>query len=166
MHRPTRRPPLDAAPLFLLLALTALTPAAAQTVNGCSFDTATDWFDATPAERQIDFVCCSYTPACVKIEAGETVTFSGAFSSHPLRPGFTEGGPPAADPGSPILATSAGSTPVTFTFAEAGVDPFYCNNHFNLTSMYGAVFVVLFADGFENPAGVCDWDDAQPQGCP
>lgn len=162
MNRPTRRPPLATAPLLLLL---ATAPATAQTVNGCSFDTATDWFDATAAERTISFACCAFSPPCVRIEAGDTVKFAGAFLSHPLAAGFTEGGPPVADPGSPIVTTSSG-TEATFTFAAAGVDPFYCQNHFSFTSMYGTVFVALFADGFENPAGICDWSATEPPGCP
>jgi plastocyanin len=151
------------APIALLL----LAPAAAagQTVNGCSFATATDWFDADAAARTIDFASFSYSPPCVKVEAGDTVKFAGAFGSHPLRAGFTEGGTPVADPGSPILDTSAG-TQATFTFTEAGVDPYYCDNHFATFSMYGAVFVALFADGFENAAGLCDWDVVAPDGCP
>ncbi len=32
--------------------------------------------------------------------------------------------------------------------------------------MYGAVFVAIFADGFENAAGLCDWSDVAPHGCP
>ena len=159
--RSNRRPGLAA----LLLSLLAAAPAAAQTINGCSFATATDWFDATAAERTISFTCCSYSPPCVKVEAGDTVKFSGTFVSHPLRSGFTEGGAPDPDPGSPILDTSSGAE-ATFTFAEAGVDPFYCANHFSFASMYGAVFVAIFADGFENPAGLCDWSDVAPQGCP
>ena len=153
-----------------LLAALCLSPllaaaAAAQTVNGCSFATATDWFDATDEERTISFTCCQYSPPCVKIEAGDTVKFSGAFTTHPLRAGYTEGGTPAPDPGSPIAATSAG-TQATFAFAQAGVDPFYCDNHYSFASMYGTVFVALFADGFENPAGLCDWSVVVPQGCP
>ncbi len=161
---PRRTATATTIPAALLLLLAA-GPAPAQTVNGCSFAAATDWFDATAAEREITFTCCSYSPPCVRIEAGDTVKFSGGFSGHPLAAGSTEGGPPAADPGSPILATGAG-TQATFTFAEAGVDPYYCTNHFATTSMYGAVFVALFADGFENPAGLCDWDDVAPDGCP
>lgn len=161
MIRPHRRPGLAA----LLLPLLAAASAGAQTVNGCTFDGATDWFDATAAERTITFTCCQYSPPCVKVEAGDTVKFAGGFLSHPLSPGFTEGGAPAADPGSPILATGSG-TEATFAFSAPGVDPFYCENHFSFSSMYGAVFVAIFADGFENPAGLCDWGDVVPQGCP
>lgn len=148
-----------------VMALLAAAPALAQTVNGCSFATATDWFDAPAVEREITFTCCSYSPPCVKVEAGDTVKFSGGFSGHPLAPGYTEGGAPTADPGSPILATAAGSQ-ATFAFGEAGVDPYYCTNHYDTTAMYGAIFVALFADGFENPAGLCDWDLVAPDGCP
>lgn len=147
----------------LLLVAVGTAAAGAQTINGCEIETATNWFDS-PGQSITFSGCCSYSPPCVKINAGDSITFSGSFLSHPLNPGFTEGGPPTADPGSPIVVTSSGSQ-ASFTFVDAGVDPFYCGNHFG-AGMFGTVFVALFADGFENAEGVCDWSSVVPPVCP
>lgn len=161
MSRSTRRARFFAA--LCLLALLGAAVAGAQTINGCEISTAIDWFDSGP--HNITFSgCCSYSPPCVKINAGSTIQFSGTFTTHPLNPGFTEGAPPTADPGSPIVVTGSGTVAV-FGFTEAGVDPFYCGNHFG-AGMFGAVFVALFADGFETAAAECAWSEVVPPVCP
>jgi plastocyanin len=153
--------------LGFLLALSTAALAAGQTVNGCSFSTATDWFDADATTREIDFTCCQFTPPCVKIEAGDTVKFVGTFSIHPLRAGTVHvaGMTIDPDPVTGIVATSSGSS-VTLPFPEAGEDPFYCNNHKFSNNMFGTVFIALFADGFEG-TDLCHWAlDEPPSGCP
>jgi plastocyanin len=73
-----------------------------------------------------------YSPACIKIKVGQSVTWNGAFQFHPLE---AVGG----DTPSPITATNSGTT-VTFAFAREGTFGFDCANH--PTIMHGAVLVV------------------------
>jgi plastocyanin len=70
-----------------------------------------------------------YTPSCIKVHAGATVTWNGDLASHPLEPDGS---------GNPIVSTSSG-TSVTFTFPTDGSFGFHCAFH---STMLGAVFVV------------------------
>jgi plastocyanin len=66
----------------------------------------------------------AYSPRCVTVRVGDTLTWEGAFSSHPLSPS-TRG--TAANP---IARTTTGtSAPVRFP--RAGFYPFYCEFHGN-----------------------------------
>jgi plastocyanin len=65
----------------------------------------------------------SYAPSCLKVPAGTTVTFSGDFSSHPLKPS-TRGDATS----NPITSKSSGSS-ATFTFSTRGFYPYYCGYH-------------------------------------
>lgn len=70
-----------------------------------------------------------YSPKCLKVSAGATVTFMGSdsmetFSAHPLSPAI----PIATTADSPITSTSAG-TSKEFTFASPGYYPYYCSIH-------------------------------------
>jgi plastocyanin len=71
----------------------------------------------------------------VTIKAGQSVTFAGAFDSHPLNP----------DCGSsnPIQGTTTG-TSASFTFPAAGTYGFNCNIHGapNGSGMSGVIEVV------------------------
>ena len=139
-------------------------PLAAQIVNGCSLSTAAPWYDVDAASREITFVFPAYSPPCVAVRLGQSVTFSGAFAGHPLAPGTVAGMTVTPDPESAIVATGSGST-ASFEFLIPGVDPFYCEAHFT-SGMFGAVFVAIFADGFED-ASFCDWSAVAPAGaCP
>ena len=71
-----------------------------------------------------------YEPKCLLIAAGQTATFAGNFSTHPLRPGKAPGRNRDSDgsPNNPIAATNSGSA-VTFTFPTAGLYPYYCETH-------------------------------------
>ncbi len=69
----------------------------------------------------------SYNPNCLRVAAGQAVTFTGAFSVHPLSPGV-HGSPSANPPGNPIPATASGDR-VAVTFPTAGVFPFFCTVH-------------------------------------
>jgi plastocyanin len=109
----------------------ALTACAAS-YAGCSqsaFD-ASD-FTAPGADRTVSFTCCEYTPNCLKIKVGQSVTFSGAFSSHPL----AQGCGPAA-----LITNGAGP----FTFNTPGDYGFYCTAHGTRSGggMAGAIQVV------------------------
>jgi plastocyanin len=69
----------------------------------------------------------SYSPKCLKVPAGTTVTFSGDFGMHPLEPSANRG----AQTGNPITLTS--STPdggtKDFTFSTPGFYAYYCAEH-------------------------------------
>jgi plastocyanin len=105
---------------------------AATPVNGCSTytdDTATAATitgpsTATPAQ---------YTPNCVHIKVGQTVTWNADFTDHPLIASSGMGTTP-----NPIPATAAGTT-VTVTFSAAGTFAYNCNFHPSV--MLGAVEV-------------------------
>ncbi len=113
------------------------------TFNGC---TAASFVDRTAggASRQVDFAVggnFTYSPACILIAAGQSVTFVGSsttFSSHPLRPGVGSNAT-AGSPNNPITATASG-TSATFTFPTAGQYPYNCQFH-NGSGMNGVVKV-------------------------
>lgn len=161
--------PASSAPRVLALALLFAAGASAARggetpINGCTRSEAVRWFDASPAERTISFVCCEYTPPCVLIDAGQTVTFSGAFGGHPLRPGVVEGGTPSPQPGNPVPVVDDGSDPIPVLFPDAGDWGFYCNFHLG-GGMFGAVYVALFADSFES-GNLSEWSASSPLTAP
>jgi len=136
---------------ILALSILAGAPASVgQEVNGCTITSATDWLDTGPMGRTIDFACCSYTPPCVKIQPGRTVRWLGDFTFHPLRPGLVVGNMTQTQAGNPIPSLDSGTNSGQITFPNPGGWGFYCNFHWNTSSMYGTVFVALFADGFES----------------
>ncbi len=99
-------------------------------INGC-----TTFSDLTAGGGTITFPTqaapAQYQPNCVKIKVGQTLTWTGSFSAHPLVP---EGG----DSPNPIQPTSTG-TDMSFTFGNAGTFGFGCGIH---STMSGAVLVV------------------------
>ncbi|MDB4975594.1 MAG: Halocyanin [Myxococcaceae bacterium] len=102
--------------------------AAIPTLNGCS---AADYLDksgsADSRTVQIASMGLSYTPKCITIARGQSVTWTGSLTAHPLAPGNAEH-TDAGSPGSPILPTATGSS-VSFTFPNAGTYPYYCEIH-------------------------------------
>jgi plastocyanin len=98
-------------------------------VNNC-----TTFSDLTIGGGNISFPTTGgagdYAPACAHIKVGQTITWSGAFASHPLEP---IGG----DTPNPITATAVG-TDKSFAFPNAGTFGFGCGVH---ASMRGAVLV-------------------------
>ena len=66
----------------------------------------------------------SYSPKCLKVPAGTSVTFTGDFSFHPLEPSTHRG----TLTGNPITSTATGSTK-SFTFATAGFYAYFCSVH-------------------------------------
>jgi plastocyanin len=76
-----------------------------------------------------------YTPRCMKIQAGQTVTWRGAFQYHPLEPA-------GGDVPSPITIDPMPSgTERAIVFPNAGFFGFECMTH-EAPAMYGAIFVV------------------------
>ncbi len=106
------------------------------------------------ADAAIVFVCCAYNPSTVTITQGESVSWSGTFSSHPLRQ--VDG--PLSDisvPGG--FANSSGSF-FSQQFNTPGTYYFHCNFHglaqFGGTmrgsiEVLGPVIDPIFANGFE-----------------
>ncbi len=74
-------------------------------------------FDASPA---------AYSPSNIEAAVGDTVTFSGAFASHPLV--WTDGD----------FATQPDGTTNTYTFTHPGTFEFHCQIH---ATMVGSVHV-------------------------
>jgi plastocyanin len=99
---------------------------------GCaSFTDAT----ATDADRTIHFQDYSYTPQCLMIRSGQTVTFSGDFIRHPLTPSC---GPEL------LLAYRDTAPTASFILQAAGIYGYYCLDHGNPQGdvMSGAIEVV------------------------
>jgi plastocyanin len=115
-------------------------------LNGCDRATATD-LTAAGATRNINFPGSGleYLPPCIRITAGQMVSFTpvaSSFASHPLRGGVVVTSVSmTVDPTSPITPTDTGTTAVSFTFPTAGTFGFFCNFHGASAGMKGAVFV-------------------------
>lgn len=107
-------------------------------VNNCTPALAVDARDPAAA-RVIRSRGLLYEPGCLRIAAGQSVTFSSDFLSHPLIGGTLVAGGGVPDPTSPIASTTSGAT-ATFTFPTAGVYPFYCTLH-AADGMGGAIYV-------------------------
>ena len=83
---------------------------------------------AAAADQPIAFADFSYTPRAASITAGDTATFSGDFTRHPLV--WSDGS-----------VTSTG-TSKTFTFPHPGTYAYYCQVHVDSHDMRGAITVV------------------------
>ena len=78
--------------------------------------------------------------SCSKIKAGQSVTWTGNFSTHPLGPfdDSVDGGVPSNS--SPVTSGSAsGQGSVTITFPTPGTYGYWCTHH--KTAMMGAIVV-------------------------
>lgn len=127
----------NCAALCIAAALTACggsttTPPSADAVNGCA---SADYVNGS----SVTFQYPTYTPRCLAIKAGQTVTFNGDFSGHPFAPGVAASSTGTGSAGSPITATKTGTSAV-FTFPAAGVYPYHCEYHSG-NGMFGAVRV-------------------------
>ncbi len=104
--------------------------------NRCTRANATD-ATAAGAARTITTPGFAYTPPCLRIKVGQTVTWNSDFGFHPLGGGRVVGGAPMLEAGSPITSTSSGNTK-TVTFTAAGAFGFFCMVH---TDMQGVIYV-------------------------
>lgn len=101
-------------------------------LNGCD---AGDYVDRseTSADRRIGFGTAlgspslGYSPACITISAGQSVTFVGNFENHPLVPGANRGGGASAN--NPIQEQRSGSADYMVSFPSAGFYPYFCDVH-------------------------------------
>jgi plastocyanin len=106
-------------------------------VNGCTLASAEDHTSSNTLTITFGGSAgLTYSPACAKVKTGTMVTFSGAFTTHPLAGGNS---PPTKDATSPIAETKTGTT-ATFTLSTAGTYGFFCEVHQSL-GMQGALFV-------------------------
>ena len=110
------------------------------TPAGCavSFAGCSSYQDATGGSATINFgggVGLAYSPKCLKVKVGQSVTFSGDFGTHPLTQA------PCAP--AQVITTPSGTT-ASFTFNTAGIYGFYCAVHGTPqgTGMAGALMVV------------------------
>jgi plastocyanin len=101
---------------------------AAFMLNGCGDG---DFVDkSAPNDSRAITWDFNVSPKCILIAKGQTVTWNGTLTTHPLAP-FN------GDANNPIMTTSSGTT-VNFTFANQGNYGFHCNVH---ASMQGVVRV-------------------------
>ncbi len=98
---------------------------------------------AAATNAAVTFACCQYNPSTVTINVGETVSWSGAFSSHPMKQVV---GPTSNVPVAGGFANSTGTFYVT-QFNTAGTFYYNCSFHGTGTAgMRGTVIVVTPAD--------------------
>jgi plastocyanin len=83
---------------------------------------------AAAADQPIAFADFAYTPRTASLNVGDTATFSGNFSRHPLV--WSDGS-----------VTSTGPSK-TFTFTHPGTYAYYCQVHVNSNDMRGSITVV------------------------
>ncbi|NUO52550.1 MAG: hypothetical protein HOV80_27195 [Polyangiaceae bacterium] len=81
----------------------------------------------------------NYTPKCVRVAAGTSVTFLSDFNMHPLRGGQVVDDVGMVDPQSPITPQDSGSA-VTFMLDEPGEYPYFCSFHASI-GMFGTIWV-------------------------
>jgi plastocyanin len=93
---------------------------------------------AAAADQTIAFANYAYTPTPATIKTGDTATFSGSFSSHPL-----------VWDANNFATTSTGSSKA-FSFSQPGTYLYHCQIHFQTQGMVGQLTVV--AD--QHPASV------------
>jgi len=107
-------------------------------VADCKFATA---MDLSAGTAEISVSGTSYSPPCIKVKAGQTVTFKGSSTTHPLKGMVDHGTQP-----NPIVGPyTAASVPIAFP-AE-GAFGFHCTVHGGdkapgSSGMSGAVYVV------------------------
>ncbi len=103
-------------------------PASGPMLNDCA---PTDYIDRSEAsaERVVrPRGTTGYTPRCVIIRAGQSVTFEMDFAAHPLVPGVPHG--PRAGVTEPnLIARQSAGTSYVVAFPGPGNYPFYCDRH-------------------------------------
>lgn len=96
-------------------------------LNGCS---GADYVDSSAADDrtiQIAAEGLTFSPRCMVVSVGQTVTWQGSLSAYPLAPG----NPTDAKAGSPNnpIPTVTSDRSVEVTFPIAGTYPYYCQLH-------------------------------------
>lgn len=129
------------APVASQDAPTADGAAAIPMLNDCTAMDYTDHGAGPDADRVVrPRGTTGYTPRCLIVRAGQTVTFEMDFTAHPLVPGIPHG--PTAGAASPnVIAMQSSGTMYAVAFPSAGYYPFYCGRHGHV-GMAGVVRVV------------------------
>jgi len=104
-------------------------------VNGCTKDGAMDLTGMTEVDITAVSPWSIGHTACIIVDAGTTVTWSGDFMAHPLVGGET----PTTDFDSPISSGQGTEPSVDITFDDAGDFPYFCIVHTD--TMQGVVYV-------------------------
>lgn len=110
-------------------------------LHDCTMDQFVDE-TADSAERIVHFHSPRYSPRCMTIRAGQSVTFMGNMTVYPLSPGVApsrQGDPPGTEP-NPIPAQTMGEV-VTVQFPNPGLYPYYCPTQEATNRMYGVIQV-------------------------
>lgn len=123
-------------------------PGPSVTVNGCERASAEDHTGSANVDIHFPGKSIStprFTPACIRVTAGSTVTFildaGFTFHDHGIYAGTMVDGTAASDPSSPIPAKQANdSTPLVVQLPKAGAYGYYCPFHGYLGER-GAIFV-------------------------
>ena len=108
--------------------------------HGCTTEA---FVDRRGGEREIAFgtamgsPALGYSPMCLIISAGQSATFVGNFSVHPLVPGEYRG--TGGTLPTPIIRRDSGSDNDVVTFQRAGLYPYFCDNH--APTMAGVIWV-------------------------
>jgi plastocyanin len=114
----------------VLVALAALACGGSSNMGGGGSNT------GTPASNVIKFggsVGNAYTPASLTVNVGDTVTWEGDFTTHPLVSGASCGAPDGK------FGNGSGST-YSFTFTAPGTYPYNCSVHCTM-GMKGTITV-------------------------
>lgn len=114
---------------LLFIALGSCVDPNTATYNNCSYfkDRSAD-----SALRVVTFggtIGLNYSPSCMEIAAGQSVSFQGVFGTHPLSPGSGPTATKDGSPNNPITTPAADATEISFTFPTPGQYPYYCAQH-------------------------------------
>lgn len=110
------------------------------TLNDCAEAEYVDLTAPMAARTVVPMGSTGYTPRCLTIAAGQSVTFSMDFTVHPLAAGIAHGSSVGASSPNPIAAQTTGSM-YSAQFATPGFYPFKCSTHQHV-GMAGVVRVV------------------------
>lgn len=114
--------------------------AAETATHGCTDDRFVDRSAGADGDRTIVVAPGSrYDPPCLAIRVGQTVTFTGNFSAHPLAPGVAPRRSGAGATPSPIEMRTEGAV-YRVQFPAPGDYPYYCVYHAG-GGMYGVIRV-------------------------
>jgi plastocyanin len=114
--------------------------AGAPAINGCMRATALDMTSSAAAIVTFGTGGLTYTPACIVVSVGTSVTFNGNFSFHPLQGGTVVAGVLMPATSGPFVPATSTGTTRTFVMTSAGTFPYYCAFHGGF-GMAGVVYV-------------------------
>ena len=104
-------------------------------VHGCTYETATDMTGNAEVSAAATGEWIIGYNACIKVDSGTKVTWTGNFTTHPLNGGVS----PTEDTASAISNDATGDGVVEVTFDSAGEHPFFCGVH--VGTMTGVIYV-------------------------